>query len=169
MLPGHCCPWAWACISGVHGDVSFHTSYLSGSGGLHIQVYSVEQIIIVLMYLVLAILTAAGLGFFGRYFCMAFGYDPFHRYSRQQRLIFVFQALYSRMRWLGLPRNANSQSEEFLSFCETELSRRCPEAADLLRPTVEKLYRSCFGAEPASQGDISAMRSILLASYKRAM
>lgn len=68
----------------------------SGSGGLHIQAYSVEQIITVLMCFVLAILTVAGLGFSGRYFCRAFGYDPFHRYSRQQRLIFVFQALYSQ-------------------------------------------------------------------------
>ena len=141
---------------------------LSGSGGLHIQAYSVEQIIIVLMYLVLAILTVAGLGFSGRYFCRTFGYDPFHRYSRQQRLIFVFQAFYTRMRRLGLPQNANSQSEEFLSFCETELCRRCPEAVGLLRPTVEKLYRSFFGGEPVSQGDISAMRRILLASYKTA-
>ena len=144
-------------------------TYMSGSGGLHIKAYSVEQIITVLMYVALVIFTVAGLGLIGRFFCRTFGYDPFHRYSRQQRLIFVFQALYSRMRRLGLPQNANSQSEEFLSFCETELNRRCPEAVRLLRPTVEKLYRSCFGGEPASKGDISAMRSILLASYKRAM
>lgn len=135
-------------------------------GGRYSKAYSVEQIIRVLTYVVLAILTVAGLGFSGRHLCRTFGYDPLRRYSHQQRLIFVFQAFYSRMRKLGLSQNANSQSEEFLSFCERELTRRCPEAVPLLRPTVEKLYRSCFGGETASQGDISAMRRLLLASYQ---
>ena len=138
-------------------------SPLPDSGGRHIREDS--QIILVLLRCVSVILTVAGLAFAVRYFCRIFGYDPFHRYSRQQLLIFVFQALYSRMRRLGLPRSANSQSEEFLSFCETELNRRCPEAACLLRPAVEKLYRSCFGGEPASREDIAAMRRLLLASY----
>ena len=138
-------------------------SPLPDSGGRHIREDS--QIILVLLRCVSVILTVAGLAFAVRYFCRIFGYDPFHRYSRQQLLTFVFQALYSRMRRLGLPRSANSQSEEFLSFCETELNRRCPEAACLLRPAVEKLYRSCFGGEPASREDIAAMRRLLLASY----
>lgn len=140
-----------------------------GSGRLRIKVDSVEQIITVLMFFLLAVLLCAGIIVFGRSACRALGYDPFHRYSRQQRMIFVFQALYIRMRRLGLPRNVSSQSEEFLLFCETELSRRCPEAAGLLRPAVDKLYQGCFGGEPVLMRDISAMRRILLASYKRAV
>ena len=73
------------------------------------------------------------------------------------------------MRRLGLPQGADSQSEEFLTFCEAELNRRCPEAGSLLRPAVEKMYRSCYGGKPVSRGDIAAMRRLLLASYKRAV
>ncbi len=139
----------------------------AGFGRRTIKAYSLEQIITALLYLVLAILMIAGVYLFGSAFCRAFGYDPFRRYAPQQRLLFVFQALYSRMRRLGLPQDASSQSEEFLLFCETEFLQRSPKAARLLRPTVEKLYRSCFGGEPVSQDDISAMRELLRASYHR--
>ena len=137
------------------------------SGQLQIKLDSVEQIITVLMYSLLVILFSAGMILFGRSVCRALGHDPLHRHSRQQCMIFVFQALYIRMRRLGLPQDANSQSEEFLLFSETELGRRCPEVASLLRPAVDKLYRSCFGGEPVLQSDISVMRRILLASYQR--
>lgn len=139
-----------------------------GDGLGRIQPYSLEQIITAFSSLVLAILIIAGVFLTGRTFCRAFGYDPFRRYAPQQRLLFVFQALYARMRRLGLPQAASSQSEEFFSFCEREFLRRSPKAARLLRPTVEKLYRCCFGGEPVSQADIFAMRALLLASYHNA-
>ena len=138
-------------------------------GRFRIKLDSVEQVIRVFLYFLLAVLPAVGILVLGRRVCRALGWDPFHRYSQQTRLIFVFQALYARMRRLGLPEDADSQSEAFRSFCETELSKRCPEAICLLEPAVDKLYRSCFGGEPVRTGDISAMRRILLASYKRAM
>ena len=141
----------------------------AGSGGLPIKAYSVEQVILVLLFLALTLLIVAGFWLSGRTVCRAFGYDPFHRYTQRQRLIFAFQALCRRMRRLGLPQGADSQSEAFLSFCETELNRRSPEAGSQLRPVVEKLYRSCYGGEPVSRGDIAAMRRLLVASYKRAV
>ena len=147
-------------------DEADEKSRPSGFGRRLIQNYSVEQIIWAFIYLVSGILMAAGAAFTVRYFCRTFGYDPFHRYSRQQCLVFVFQALYFRMRRLGLPQSADSQSEEFLVFCEKELNRRCPKAAGMLRPAVEKLYRSCYGEESVSKEDIAEMRSILLASRK---
>ena len=143
-------------------------SLSSGSGRLHLKEYTVEEIITVLMYFVLGLLIVTGLICSGRFFCRTFGYDPFHRYSREQCLVFIFQSFYARMRRLGLPRNADSQSEAFLLFCEAELNRRCPEAVSLLRPSVEKLYRSCFGEKPVSKSDISVMRRILRASYRTA-
>ena len=147
-------------------DSEDRDSLITGSGRLKIKEYTVEEIITVLMYFVLGLLIVVGLGLSGRYFCRTFGYDPFHRYSREQCLVFIFQSFYIRMQKLGLPQNTDSQSEEFLLFCEAELNKRHPEVSDLLRPSVEKLYRSCFGGEPASQDDISAMRRILLASYR---
>ena len=140
-----------------------------GSGRLPIKAYTVEQIVTVLLFLALTLLIVTGCWLTGRRLCRAFGFDPFRRYTQRQRLIFAFQALYRRMRRLGLPQGADSQSEEFLTFCEAELNRRCPEAGSLLRPAVEKLYRSCYGGKPVSRGDIAAMRRLLLASYKRAV
>ena len=143
-------------------------SLSSGSGRPHLKEYTVEEIITVLMYFVLGLLIVTGLVCSGRLFCRTFGYDPFHRYSREQCLVFIFQSFYTRMRRLGLPQNADSQSEEFLLFCEAELNKRCPEAVSLLRPSVEKLYRSCYGEEPVSKSDISSMRRLLRASYRTA-
>ena len=149
-------------------DSEDEDSLRSGFGGLYFKQYSVEEIITVLMYIGLGVLLVTGLICSGRFFCRTFGYDPFHRYSREQCLVFIFQSFYARMRRLGLPRNADSQSEAFLLFCEAELNRRCPEAVSLLRPSVEKLYRSCFGEKPVSKSDISVMRRILRASYRTA-
>ena len=135
---------------------------------LRLKDYSVEQIITGLLWILLPILLVVGLGISGSHICRGLGFDPFHRRSRRQRLLGVFQALFARTRRLGLPQEVNSQSEEFFSFCETELSRRRPEAAGLLRPAVEKLYKSCFGGERVTERDIRAMRSLLLAFYKKA-
>lgn len=131
--------------------------------GKAIRDVSLEQLVMYLAYAALAV----GLAFFGRFVCRAMGYDPFHRRTRQQRLLGVFQALYARAVRLGLPKEADSQSEVFLSFCETELARRDGEAAHLFRPAVEKLYRSSFGGWPMSREDIRTMRRLLIALWKR--
>ncbi|MGM9605543.1 MAG: transglutaminase family protein [Faecousia sp.] len=136
-----------------------------GTGGL--RGASLEQIIKVLTYLVPAILFFTGPILLLRHLCRGLGFSVFRRYSRQQRMVFVFQAFYSRMCRLGLSQGVDSQSEEFLVFCERELNRRCPACVCLLRPTVEKLYQGCFAGGRVSQDDILAMRRLLLASYKR--
>lgn len=117
-----------------------------------------------------ALLTAAlgtALAVLGSRACRALGFDPFHRRTRKQRLIGVFQTLYARACNLGLPKDTDSQSEEFAAFCDTELARRDAEAACLLRPAVERLYQSSFGGKPVSQTDIHTMRRLLMTLWKR--
>ena len=126
-----------------------------------------EQILALALYALLTVALGAVLAVLGSHVCWALGLDPFHRRTRRQRLIGVFQALYARACNLGLPKDTDSQSEKFAAFCETELARRDAEAAGLLRPAVERLYRSSFGGEPVSQTDIQTMRRLLTTLWKR--
>ena len=126
-----------------------------------------EQILALALYALLTAALGAVLAVLGSRVCRALGLDPFHRRTRRQRLIGVFQALYARACNLGLPKDTDSQSEKFAAFCETELTRRDAEAAGLLRPAVERLYRSSFGGEPVSQTDIQTMRRLLTTLWKR--
>lgn len=128
---------------------------------------TVGQVVLFFLWIILAFLGIVGGAVLWGRISRALGLRTIRRRSRQTRLLGVFQAFYRRMHRLGLPKEADSQTEEFCQFSEAQLRRRDPAAAAAFRPAMQRLFACCYGSETATESDIQTLRRLLKAAWKR--
>lgn len=101
-----------------------------------------------------------------RWLCRSLGMPFIGCAGREGRTLNVFRAFCRRMKKLGLPEETDSQSEEFLLFCENQIHRRAPQLVSQIRPAVNAVYQAAYGCGSYEEAQIYVLRKLLLASLK---